>query len=77
MSPTKLEMQPTIHWKVKLDIYRVHVQLYVVGCIFNSVGLIITRESLCIIKLYKYTFIFFKLNFITNSVRQNSDVSKS
>jgi hypothetical protein len=39
--------------KVKLDIYRIHIypalrSKYIVGYIFNSVGLIITRESPCI-----------------------------
>jgi hypothetical protein len=50
LTPTELKMQPTIHLEGKAGFYRVHIQLYVpnvcvVGCIFNSVGLIITRDS--------------------------------
>jgi hypothetical protein len=54
MSPTELKMQPTIHLERKTGFGRgkypaVHSKC-IVGCIFNSVGLIITRESPCIIK---------------------------
>jgi hypothetical protein len=45
-------MQPTIHWEGKAGYsQRPYPALHfkcIVGCIFNSVGLIITRESPCI-----------------------------
>jgi hypothetical protein len=48
MSPTELKMQPTIHWHCKpglcLRPYSALISKCIVGCIFNSVGLIITRE---------------------------------
>jgi hypothetical protein len=43
MSPTEMKMQPKIHFQ--------NTQLFwkrIVGCIFESVGLIITREIPCI-----------------------------
>jgi hypothetical protein len=53
MSPTELKMQPTIHLKCKVGYGRCeHLALpsqCIVGCIFNSVGLNITREIPCII----------------------------
>jgi hypothetical protein len=47
MSPTELKMQPTIHFQKKRDILisvASSFRKYSMGCIFNSVGLIITRE---------------------------------
>jgi hypothetical protein len=58
MSPTKLKMQPTIHLERKAGFGRGKnpdlLPKCIVGCIFNSVGLIIARESPSI-------FIFIKL----------------
>jgi hypothetical protein len=55
----ELKMQPTIHWEGKAGyLPRPNSALRskcIVGCIFNSVGFIITRESPC-----KYFF-----NYIT------------
>jgi hypothetical protein len=48
MSPTELKMQPTIHLERKALRSK-----FIVGCIFNSVGLIITRESPCIKSAFK------------------------
>jgi hypothetical protein len=52
MSPTELKMQPTIHLQSKLGHGREKfpglLRKCIVGCIFNSVGLIITREIPCI-----------------------------
>jgi hypothetical protein len=51
MSPTELKMQPTIHLERKAGYgrgkYPVLSYNCIVGCIFNSVGLIITREIFC------------------------------
>jgi hypothetical protein len=48
MSPTELKMQPAIHFRKKLDIsIASFFRKCSVGCIFNSVGLIITRELPC------------------------------
>jgi hypothetical protein len=47
MSPTELKMQPTIHFQKKRDILISVASSFrkcIMGCIFNSVGLIITRE---------------------------------
>jgi hypothetical protein len=45
-------MQPTIHFRKKLDILISSIACFfrkcIVGCIFNSVGLIFTREIPCI-----------------------------
>jgi hypothetical protein len=53
MSPTELKMQPTIHLERKAGyLPRQNTDLRfkcIVGCIFNSVGLVITRESPCIL----------------------------
>jgi hypothetical protein len=53
MSPTELKMQPTIHLERKAGYGRgkfpVLPSKCIVGCIFNSVGLIITRKSPCIL----------------------------
>jgi hypothetical protein len=50
MSPTELKMQPTIHLERTAGYGRGKYpdlrSKCIVGCIFNSVGLIITRESL-------------------------------
>jgi hypothetical protein len=52
-------MQPTIHLEGKAGYlprpYTALRSKCIVGCIFNSVRLIITRESLCITK-YKASF---------------------
>jgi hypothetical protein len=51
MSPTELKMQPTIHVQKEPDILISVARFFrkcSVGCIFNSVGLIITREIPCI-----------------------------
>jgi hypothetical protein len=52
MSPTELKMQPTIHLERKVGYrrgkYPALPSKCIVGCIFNSVGVIITCESLCI-----------------------------
>jgi hypothetical protein len=57
MSQTELKMQPTIHWQRKPGYFsRPYPGLLckgIVGCIFNSVGLIITREIPCI-EIFKY-----------------------
>jgi hypothetical protein len=50
MTPTELKMQPTIHFRKKLDILISIASFFrkcSVGCIFNSVGPIITRELSC------------------------------
>jgi hypothetical protein len=47
MSPMELEMQPTLHFRKKLAIeikISSFFQKCIVGCICNSVGLIVTRE---------------------------------
>jgi hypothetical protein len=48
MSPTELKMQPTIHLERKAgygrDKYPALPSKCIVGCIFNSVGVMITRE---------------------------------
>jgi hypothetical protein len=47
MSPTELKMQLTIHFQKKTDILISVASFFrkcSVGCIFNSVGLIITGE---------------------------------
>jgi hypothetical protein len=52
MSLTELKMQLTIHFQKKLDILTSVASFFrkcSVGCIFNSVELIITREIPCII----------------------------
>jgi hypothetical protein len=53
MSPTELKMQPRIHLERKVGhLTRPYSDLRskcIVGCIFNSVGLIITCESSCIL----------------------------
>jgi hypothetical protein len=62
-------MQPTIHLEGKTGFLpRPHPALCskcIVGCIFNSVGLIITRESPCTIcnKLY-----FLNFNLLSNCI---------
>jgi hypothetical protein len=52
MSPTELKMQPTIHLQSKPEYGRGEFPDLLckcfVGCIFNSVGLIIIREIPCI-----------------------------
>jgi hypothetical protein len=49
MSPTELKMQPTIYLERRAgygrDKYPALPSRCIVGCIFNSVGLIITGES--------------------------------
>jgi hypothetical protein len=51
MSPTELKMQPTIYLERKAGNgqgkYLALRSKRIVGCFFNSVGLIITRESSC------------------------------
>jgi hypothetical protein len=51
MRPTELKMQPTIHLEHKAGYlpcpYPDLLYKCIVGCIFNSVGLIITREIPC------------------------------
>jgi hypothetical protein len=51
MSPTGLKMQPTIHWQSNPEYGRGRYPALfgkcIVGCIFNSVGFIITREIPC------------------------------
>jgi hypothetical protein len=58
MNPTELKMQPTIHLQSKAGYlprpYAALRSKCIVGCIFNSVGLIITRESPCICRLHQY-----------------------
>jgi hypothetical protein len=62
MSPTELKMQPTIHLEGKTgNLPRPYPALRskcIVGCIFNSVGLIITRESPCTLFLIYLYLIF-------------------
>jgi hypothetical protein len=52
MSPTELKMQPTIRLERNAGYlpcpFPALRSEYIVGCIFNSVGLIIARESPCI-----------------------------
>jgi hypothetical protein len=53
MSPTVLKMQPTIHFQSKFE-YSPRPDLgllckRIMGCIFNSFGLILTSEIPCII----------------------------
>jgi hypothetical protein len=52
MSPIELKMQPTIHLEGKAGYLmrpdRALPSKCIVGCIFNSVRLIITREIPCI-----------------------------
>jgi hypothetical protein len=49
MSPTELKMQPTIHLECKIGYlprpYPALCSKCIMGCILNSIGLIITRES--------------------------------
>jgi hypothetical protein len=52
MIPTELKMQPTIHFVCGCHKYPALPFKCIVGCIFNSVGLIITRESSCIFLFY-------------------------
>jgi hypothetical protein len=48
MSTTEFKMQPKIHLEGKAG-YLPYIRCkFIVGCIFNSVELIITRESPCI-----------------------------
>jgi hypothetical protein len=51
MGPTELKMQPTIHLQSKSGCgrgqYPVLLCKCIVGCIFHSAGLIITREISC------------------------------
>jgi hypothetical protein len=51
MSPTELKMQPTIYLERRAGYgrgkYAALRSKSIVGCIFNSVGLIITRKSPC------------------------------
>jgi hypothetical protein len=51
MCPTKLKMQPTIHLEGKAGSgrgkYPALPSMCIVGCISNSVGVIIIRESPC------------------------------
>jgi hypothetical protein len=53
MNQAELKMQPTIHLERKAQYgsgkYTVLPPKCIVGCIFNCVGLIITRKSLCMI----------------------------
>jgi hypothetical protein len=69
MTQTKLKMQPTIHLRGKAGyLRRPYLGLRskcIVGCIFKSLGLIITRESPCrffhsfrLQKMYKTSFTF-------------------
>jgi hypothetical protein len=65
MSPTEFKMQRTIHFRKKLDILISIASFFrkcIVGCIFNSVGLIITREMPCcfgdIIQYNIYIYIY-------------------
>jgi hypothetical protein len=55
MSPTKLKMQPTIHLQNKPGYCRRpcpgSLCKCIVGCVFKSVRLVITREILCILSL--------------------------
>jgi hypothetical protein len=55
MNRAELKMQPTIHLERKAGCRRGKYPALrskgIVGCIFNSVGPIITRESPCIISL--------------------------
>jgi hypothetical protein len=57
MNPTELKMQPIIHLEGKAGyLLRPDLALSykcIVGCIFNFVGLIITRESPCSINKYQ------------------------
>jgi hypothetical protein len=51
MSQTELKMKPTIHFQKKPDILISVASFFrkcSVGCIFNSVGLIVTLEISCI-----------------------------
>jgi hypothetical protein len=55
MSPTELKMQPTMHLERKAGYgsgkYPALLSKYIVGCMFNSVGVITRdRESPCIQK---------------------------
>jgi hypothetical protein len=51
MNPTELKMQPTIHLEGKAGYgrgkYPALPSQCIVGCIFNSIGLIINRTSPC------------------------------
>jgi hypothetical protein len=50
MSPTELKKQLTLHFRKKLAIeikISSFIRKCIVGCIFNSVGFIITREIPC------------------------------
>jgi hypothetical protein len=51
MIPTQVKMQPTIHLEGEAGylpcLYPALRSKCIVGCVFNSVGLIITRESPC------------------------------
>jgi hypothetical protein len=65
MSPTELKMQPTIHFRKKLDILISIANFFrkcSVGYIFNYVGLLITRELPCIFLLHDFFFVLFSRN---------------
>jgi hypothetical protein len=69
MSPTELKMQPTPHFRKKLAIeikISSFVRKCIVGCIFNSVGLIITRLIPCI---NICMFLFFYERYLKDKIR--------
>jgi hypothetical protein len=63
MNPTELKMQPTIHLERNAGYgrgkYPALLSRCVVGCIFNSVGRIITREIPYIYRYVPCYYIFF------------------
>jgi hypothetical protein len=66
MSPTELKMQPTIHFRKKLDIFISIASFFrkcIVGCIFNSAGHITTREIPCILKYFSAQLPFLQQKF--------------
>jgi hypothetical protein len=60
-------MQPTIHLLRKAGFlprpYPALRSKCIVGCIFNSVGRVITSESPCMLNAYCFCFIFGKMYF--------------
>jgi hypothetical protein len=71
MSPTELKVQRTIHLEGKARYlpcpYPALRFKYIVGCIFNSIGLIITRESPCTNR--RMTSTKFVRNYLLNNLQ--------
>jgi hypothetical protein len=78
MSPTEFKMQPTIHLQSNAGYergqYPDSLCKCIVGCIFNFMGLIITREIPCIYQILispPYISLIFDLRFFLYLVNNN------